>query len=219
VRVLYHFPQSPFSRRTRFFLNEKSLDVALRDARGDAAHHAEAKRLSPLGTLPVLVDEDGAVLGDSLVIAAYAERIAPEPRLFPGPLSSPADVRAVWQTLALCDAVLTHIVDVATRYQVILESPGGAAVHATMLSRATGALAELDALVVGVDQAGRSTIDPAGFGIADIWLTSLGIWLDRLPARKGESANIDRILALGVGVPRAIVSFAEVHAARPTCPR
>jgi glutathione S-transferase len=219
VRVLYHFPQSPFSRRTRFFLAEKGIDVELRDARADASHHADAKRLSPLGTLPVFVDDDGGVLGDSLVIAAYAERLVPTPSLFPGGGSTPADVRLVWQTLASCDAALTHLVDVATRYHAIAAVDEGAAVQATMLARAKGALDDLARVAESVRGDQRATIDAAGFGIADIWLTSLGLWLGQLPKRQGESANIDRLLALGVRLPPAILAFAEIHAARPTCPR
>lgn len=221
VRILYHFPQSPFSRRARFFLAEKGIEVELRDARGDATHHEQAKRLSPMSTLPVLVDDDGAVLGDSFAIAAYAERLVPSPRLFPGPESAPSDVRAVWQSVALCDAALTHIVDVGTRYHSLFDGAGdgGAAVREAMVGRAVGAIDELSRVIGQRDVLGRQTIDAAGFGIADIWITSLALWLDRLPARRGESANIDRILDLGVTLPVAVARFAKAHADRPTCPR
>jgi glutathione S-transferase len=58
-RVLYQFPLSPFSRRTRLALAHKSLSVELRDGRTSPELVDEARALVPLRTFPVLVEADG----------------------------------------------------------------------------------------------------------------------------------------------------------------
>lgn len=209
MRVLYHFPQSPFSRRTRMVLAEKGLEVELRDARSDAAVHAEAKRLSPGGTLPVLVDDDGFVLADSGAIAAYAEALVPEPRLFPRGEAT----RLVHVAMAACDAALTNFIDVATRYHTLADSPAYAEVAREMIGRGQRSLDHLGALV-----GDRETIDPGGFGVADIWATTTVSWLERLPSRRGESPNLDRLNALGWTVPPNLPAYAARHRERKSFP-
>lgn len=209
MRVLYQFPQSPFSRRTRMVLAEKGIEVELRDARSDAAVHAEAKRLSSGGTLPVLVDEDGFVLADSGAIAAYAEALVPEPRLFPRGEAT----RVVHTAMAACDAALTNFIDVATRYHTLADSPGFAEVSAEMVGRGQRCLDHLGTLV-----GARETIDPGGFGVGDIWIATTISWLERLPARRGESANIDRLLSLGCRVPANLPAYAARHRERKSFP-
>src|SRR5258706_7235328 len=88
MRVLYTLGRSVFSRRTRLALAHKGLEAEVRDGED---YVAEAKRLSPQGTLPVLVD-DGRVVGDSTGIAHYLDLAYPDrPRLFPfGPDASDA---------------------------------------------------------------------------------------------------------------------------------
>ena len=73
MRVLYHFARSPFSRRVRLALALKNLPVELREARETPAFRDEATRLYPVKTIPVLVDEDGTVVGDSSAIGLYLE--------------------------------------------------------------------------------------------------------------------------------------------------
>ncbi|HEV3191381.1 MAG TPA: glutathione S-transferase N-terminal domain-containing protein, partial [Polyangiaceae bacterium] len=70
MRILYHFTHSPFARRVRLALAHKGLDVELREGRDNPASMAEARRLVPLKTLPVLVDGD-QVLGDSTAITRW----------------------------------------------------------------------------------------------------------------------------------------------------
>jgi hypothetical protein len=65
MRVLYHFARSPFSRRVRLALAHKGLTAELREARANPAFLEEARALSPLRTMPVLLEEDGHAIGDS----------------------------------------------------------------------------------------------------------------------------------------------------------
>lgn len=190
-------------------LAEKGVEVELRDARGDAALHAEAKALSPGGTLPVLVDDDGFVLADSGAIAAYAEALVPEPRLFPRGSAT----RLVHTAMAACDAALTHFIDIATRYHTLADSPGYGDVAREMVGRGQRSLDHLGTLV-----GDHHTIDPGGFGVADVWATTTVSWLERLPSRAGESANIDRILALGWRLPANLPAYAARHRERKSFP-
>ena len=65
--ILYHFTTSPFAQRVRLTLVLKDLSAELGDARADARHAAEVKRLSPLHTVPILVDGE-RVIPDSNAI-------------------------------------------------------------------------------------------------------------------------------------------------------
>jgi glutathione S-transferase len=77
TRILYHYNASTFSRRARLALAHKEIDVLLRDPRADATFVGEAERLTPIRTLPVLVDE-GRVIADSGAIAMYLDLAYPE---------------------------------------------------------------------------------------------------------------------------------------------
>src|SRR5689334_7580306 len=76
MRVLYHFPMSPFSRRVRLSLAHKALPIELRDARADPALLAEARKYSGMKTIPVLHDES-LWLSDSTAISRYLDAAHP----------------------------------------------------------------------------------------------------------------------------------------------
>ena len=59
MRRLFHFPTSPFARRVRLALAHKGLTTELCDVRAHPEFLEESRRLSPLKTIPVLVEEDG----------------------------------------------------------------------------------------------------------------------------------------------------------------
>ena len=80
MRVLYHLWLSPFSRKVRVVLGEKALDCELRVER-TWARRPEFFALNPAGTVPVLVDEDGAVIADSGAICEYLDEVYPRGRL------------------------------------------------------------------------------------------------------------------------------------------
>ncbi|MFA5122863.1 glutathione S-transferase family protein [Zavarzinia sp.] len=80
MRVVYHLPLSPFSRKVRLALKEKGLDFELRaervwDRRPEFLH------LNPAGQVPVLVEPDGKFFADSWAIVEYLDETYPDRRL------------------------------------------------------------------------------------------------------------------------------------------
>ena len=77
-RKLYFSQRSPFARKVRILLAEKQL--AYEPKQEDlTARSEDFKALSPLGKVPLLLDEDGTLVFDSTVIAEYLEDRYPNP--------------------------------------------------------------------------------------------------------------------------------------------
>ena len=67
ARTLFYTARSPFARKVRIVLREKNLPFQLVEV--DLANRSpEFVQISPLGKVPVLVDEDGTTLFDSTVM-------------------------------------------------------------------------------------------------------------------------------------------------------
>lgn len=81
MRLLYHLPLSPFSRKVRLALAEKRLGFELAVEKV-WERRPEFLALNPAAQVPVLVEEDGRVIPDSAVICAYLEETYPETPLF-----------------------------------------------------------------------------------------------------------------------------------------
>ncbi|MGH7071651.1 MAG: glutathione S-transferase family protein [Acetobacteraceae bacterium] len=77
MRLLYHLPLSPFSRKVRLVLAEKRLPFELRLERV-WERRAEYLELNPAGEVPTLIDEGGLVIPDSGVICEYLEEAYPD---------------------------------------------------------------------------------------------------------------------------------------------
>jgi glutathione S-transferase len=93
MRTVYGVSASPFVRKVRVVLAEKKLDYQLEPVFPGPQAPPDWRKLSPLGKVPAFRDGD-RTLADSSVIAAYLERVAPEPPLFP---NDPYDhARALW---------------------------------------------------------------------------------------------------------------------------
>jgi glutathione S-transferase len=106
---------SPFVRKVRVFLAEKGVPYEL-DPVIPFNVSAEFKKLSPLGKIPVLKDED-ATLCDSSIICAYLERKHPEPALYP---SEPyAYARALWFE-EYADTALVSVIGPKVFFQRVL---------------------------------------------------------------------------------------------------
>ncbi|MGA7121845.1 MAG: glutathione S-transferase [Polyangiaceae bacterium] len=205
MRTLYHFRQSPFSRRTRLALAHKGLDVTLRDARETPEWLDEARRLVPLKTVPVLVDGERA-LGDSNAIAHWLERAYPDaPRLWP---DDAGGVFAAYETTTLVDLALTAATDLGTRYFPLRDHRAWAQVTGETLARARLAL---DALASRASSLGRSTIARSGWSAADMWLFTAVTWFEGLPTRAETNTNIAQVLTLGLTLPRALSGWADAH--------
>lgn len=92
MRRLIHHPLSAPSRKVRVQLKEKGLEATL-EIEKPWEGRAEFLALNPAGEVPVLVEEDGAVLADATAIAEYLEEIYPEPALLGTTPAERAEVR------------------------------------------------------------------------------------------------------------------------------
>ncbi len=82
MRTLYYAQRSPYARKVRIILAEKNLAHTLKEV--DMANKsADFLQLSPIGKVPVFVDEDGTTLWDSTLIVEYLEDTYPEPSFYP----------------------------------------------------------------------------------------------------------------------------------------
>jgi glutathione S-transferase len=207
MRTLYHFQYSPFSRRTRLALAHKGLDCELREPRETPAFLDEARKLVPFRTIPVLVD-GGHALGDSTAIVHWLDRAhASGPRLWP----TGEDAGEAFQIAALVDVVLNGVIDAGTRYYALRNDPAWPAVKTEMVGRAQAAA---NALGQRAASFGRPTVSRDGWSAADIWLLTMVMWFESMPARVATSANIRQITELGLELPPALGTWADAHRGR-----
>lgn len=80
MRMLYHFPLSPFCRKVRIALAEKMIETEL-EAERYWARREEFLLLNPAGEVPVLREPDGTVVSDSQAIVEYLEESYDGPSL------------------------------------------------------------------------------------------------------------------------------------------
>ena len=109
MRVLYHLPFSPFSRKVRLVLGEKKLEFDL--ILEEVWQRREAfLELNPAGQVPVLVD-DATRLVDSSVIVEYLEEVYPSPTLLGTLSAGRAEARrlAFWFDLKFFEEVTVNI--------------------------------------------------------------------------------------------------------------
>jgi glutathione S-transferase len=74
MRILYHLWLSPFARKIRVVLQEKSLDFTMKIEKV-WERRPEFLALNPAGEVPVLIEPDGAVLADHTAIAEYLDEV------------------------------------------------------------------------------------------------------------------------------------------------
>jgi glutathione S-transferase len=215
-RTLYHFQMSPFSRRTRLALAHKGLAVELKDGRAKPEYIEEARRFTPLKTMPVYVERDGAgegegslrALADSTAITHYLDRAYPEA----APVWPRENAHHAFAIASLVDVALSTLVDAGTRYFALREHAAWAQVKAEMVGRAQRAL---DALGEHAARLGTKTVCSSGWSGADMWLFTTSAWLEGIPARAATQQNIAQVLSLGWTLPPALPRWADAHRARP----
>jgi len=112
MRRLYHLWLSPFSRKVRVALAEKNIEADL------VAEPVWERRpaflaLNPAGTVPVLVEEDGAAIAESVVICEYLEDRWPSKALIGRDPLQRAEVRRLvtWFDLKFDREVTRNLVD------------------------------------------------------------------------------------------------------------
>ncbi|EPX59570.1 Glutathione S-transferase [Cystobacter fuscus DSM 2262] len=210
MRILFHIQTSPFARRTRLALAHKGLTVELRHVRAHPEFLEESRRLSPLKTTPVLVEEDGRVLGDSTAISHYLDRAYPSaPRLWP---SEPDDALAVFEVASLVDVALGTVADLGARYYALHSSEAWSAVKTEAMERVQRAL---DALGQRVSVLSRPTIARSGWSAADMWLVTAEHWLATLPQRAPKYPVLAQMVSLGWRLPSELRRWADQHRNRP----
>ena len=92
MRVLYHLPLSPFSRKVRLVLAEKRLPFELRVEKV-WERRPEYVELNPTNLVPTLIEENGLVIADSAVICEYLEEAYPDTPLLGRTLAERVEVR------------------------------------------------------------------------------------------------------------------------------
>jgi len=99
---LHSYFRSPAAFRVRIALNLKGIEyeTASLDLRQNAHRAPEFLDLNPQGFVPVLEDEGGEVLGQSLAIIEYLDETHPNPPFLPGHPGDRARVRGLAQLLA-----------------------------------------------------------------------------------------------------------------------
>ena len=98
MRLLYHLPLSPYSRKVRLVLCEKRLPFEL-EVEKVWQRRPEYLELNPACKVPTLLDENGVVVADSGVICEYLEEAYPDaPSLLGRGLAERVEVRrlVVW---------------------------------------------------------------------------------------------------------------------------
>lgn len=209
MRIVYHYPMSPFSRRVRLALAHKGLDHELRDARSDPALLDEARRLVPQKTVPVFVD-GGRALGDSTAITRWLDAAYPSaPRIWP----EGADALPVVEIATLMDLALNTIIDLGSRYFELRSHASWGAVKGEMLERAQRALDVVGERLTGLEQ---PTVAASGWSAGDIRVVTAVVWIEGMPARAAQNQTIAQLLSLGGWrIPEALRDWTDQHRERP----
>ncbi len=209
MRTLYHFQYSPFSRRTRLALAYKGLAHELLEGRAKPEAGEHARKLWPLRSVPVLVEEDGSAIGDSGAIVRYLDAAYPSPQpLWPIDAES---ARVSVEVAALVDGALNLLVDLGTRYYPLRADPAWEGVRGEMLGRAQAAL---DALSARAHARGPRPFTKHGWCAPDMWAFTAAIWLDGLPGRAPTNANAAQLVSLPWTVPAPLLRWADAFRQR-----
>lgn len=206
--ILYHYATSPFARRVRLVLAHKGLRAELRDARARPEIMDELKRLSPMHTVPLLIDGERDI-PDSSAIVQYLERKCPEPAVFPAGLPG----ALAFELAALADSVIGVLVDLGARYYPLHDSPHLPAVREVMLGRAQRTLQRLAEHVLA--RGNGTPLCGGGWSWADIVVFTTVTWLEGLHVRAATQAVPRQIANLGWTLPAALSEWADQHRTRP----
>jgi glutathione S-transferase len=92
MRTLFHHPLSPVARKVRVALAEKRLDAQLELVK-PWERHEDFLMLNPAGEVPVLLEEDGAVIAGHQAVTEYLEEAYPTTSLLGAETVQRAEVR------------------------------------------------------------------------------------------------------------------------------
>lgn len=92
MRLLYHLPLCPFSRKVRLVMAEKRLSFEVM-TESVWKKRPEFLLLNPAGAVPVLIEETGLTIPDSYAICEYLEEAYPDTLLMGRTLAERVEVR------------------------------------------------------------------------------------------------------------------------------
>lgn len=110
---LYGSLGSPYVRKVRIVLAEKSIPYEFIVARGSAPG-SPVPALNPLGKIPTLLRDDGRALYDSPVIVEYLDSLGSGPKMLPAEFDARIEVKR-WE--ALGDGVAEATVNINHEYR------------------------------------------------------------------------------------------------------
>ncbi|MGE0387761.1 MAG: glutathione S-transferase N-terminal domain-containing protein [Gammaproteobacteria bacterium] len=185
---IYGSPASPFVRKVRIVLVEKSIaHEFVEDSPSQPGSRVPA--LNPLGKIPVVEPDDGAVLFDSPLIVEYLELVKPSPALLGSGMERIAIKR--WEALAdgICDAAVLTMAE-RRRPDPALRSQAWMDLQRGKIERAIGAMAR--------ELGTRGSCHGTQFSLADIAAcVALGYVDFRLPEIpwRAQHANLVDLMA------------------------
>lgn len=94
MRLLYHLPLSPYSRKVRLALAEKGLPFELKVEKV-WERRPEFLALNPAAQVPVLVEDTGLAVADSGAICEYLDEAYPDQPLLGRSLAERAECRRI----------------------------------------------------------------------------------------------------------------------------
>jgi glutathione S-transferase len=94
MRLLYHLPLSPYSRKVRLALAEKGLPFELKIEKV-WERRPEFLALNPAAQVPVLVEDTGLAVADSCAICEYLDEAYPDQPLLGRSLAERAECRRI----------------------------------------------------------------------------------------------------------------------------
>lgn len=132
MRVLYHYPLCPFSRKVRVHLAEKGLsfDMVLENF---WKRRREFAKFNPAMQVPVLVEQDGTILPDSLSICEFLEDNYQNNNLIGKTSTEKAEVRRIisWFDIKFYNEVTKYLLnEKVIRYYTRIGEPSSDAIRA-----------------------------------------------------------------------------------------
>ena len=132
MRLLYHLPIDPGSRKIRILLWEKGLQVQLKAEKVWERRESFLK-MSPAGEIPVLVEEDGTTLPGQQVITEYLDEAYATPPLIGTTPLDRAEARrlSLWFDFKMAQEVTEPLVEEKIMKRFIgLGQPDSSAIRA-----------------------------------------------------------------------------------------
>ena len=124
MRILYHLPLSPYSRKVRLVMAEKRLPFELKVEKVWERQPGYLE-LNPACTVPLLVEDNGLVVPDSRVICEYLEEAYPEVQLLSHSIPEPVETRRLvaWFDDKFFSEVTRHLLWEKTMKQALKLGP------------------------------------------------------------------------------------------------